>query len=183
MSAFHLWQFFNKYKYENSNLLNTAPYPCLSMKTIVRTSNFAKCDLAFVIFSNVTCCFSWLAVVWYIWSLLFFKSHGTHYQLKKNLNVCNESQYFTINCYLAPTQRIKLNEFCLEELPIQYRDNSIISYVPAERPLKRRPQNTCQCRLNTDFFKKSVLVQTTIIYSVCIVVAMLSVFLRIYIIP
>jgi len=82
-----------------------APYPCLSMNTTVRTSNFAKCDLAFVIFS-VTCCFCSLVVVWYVWSLLFFKSYGTHYQFKK-MNVCNKSQYSTINCYLAPTQQIK----------------------------------------------------------------------------
>jgi hypothetical protein len=66
---------------------------------------------------------------------------------------------------------------------IQYRDNSIISYVIAEWRLKWRPQNICQCsRLNTDFFIKLVLIPTTTIHNVCVVVAMLSVFLRIYVI-
>jgi len=87
--------FWIRYKPENSSLLNTAQYPCLSMNTIVLTSYFAKCDLAFVIFSDVTC-LCWLAVVWYIWSLLFFKNYGTHCLSIKKLNVCNKSQYSTI---------------------------------------------------------------------------------------
>lgn len=94
VNACHLWLFLTKtclrirvFWIRHHILVNTT----------VRTSHFAKYELAFVIFSDVTCCLCWLAVAWYIWSLLFSKSYGTQcLSIKIKLYVCNKSQYSTI---------------------------------------------------------------------------------------